>query len=290
MKKDSFDRAADFIWRNARLLEKYRFAYHFLNGPQSAVLACLRSYQNTDGGFGNALEPDKRYPGSTPIDVATAFDILDEVDSFGDESVIQACNFLQTITSSEGGVPFTLSAVNQYPHAAWWGTEEADPPAAVNPTAEICALMLKNDVQHPWLEQAELFCWRNIPSLEASFHNLMPAIHFLQYASDQARAAAMLAKIKADILHEDLVAFQRNEGGYVKFPLDWAPSPEHALRNLFTNDEIEADLDALEAKQQPDGGWSINWEPISPAVELEYRGIVTLHNLLTLKAYKRIVL
>lgn len=290
MKKTSFERAADFIWRNARLLEKYRFAYHFLDGPQSAVVACLRSYQNADGGFGNALEPDKRFPGSTPIDVATAFDILDEVGEFSAINVTAACDFLQTITTPEGGVPFTLPAVNGYPHAPWWGTDEINPPAAVNPTAEICALLLKHSVQHPWLEQAVPFCWQHIPSLSASFHNLMPAIHFLQYAPDQARAAAMLAKIKADILHDNLVAFQRTADGYVKFPLDWAPSPEHAMRNLFTHDEIETDLDAMEADQRPDGGWSINWEPISPAVELEWRGIITLQCLLTLKAYDRIIL
>ncbi len=289
MDRNSFEGAADFIWRNARMLEKYRFAYHFLDGPQSAVIACLRSYQNADGGFGNALEPDKRYPGSTPIDVATSFHILDEVGELADDLVLSACDFLQTITTPEGGVPFTLPAVKGFPHAPWWGTNEANPPAAINPTAEICALLLKQGVQHPWLEQAVPFCWQHIPSLPVSFHNLMPAIHFLQYAPDQPRAAAMLAKIKADILHEDLVAINRTLGGYVKFPLDWAPFPAHPLHNLFSDDEIQADLLALEAGQQADGGWAINWEPISSGVELEWRGILTLQSLLTLNAYHQIV-
>lgn len=289
MQQESFERAADFIWRNARLLEKYRFAYHFLDGPQSAVLVCLRSYQNDDGGFGNALEPDKRFPGSTPIDVLTAFQILDEVGGFNDPMVLEASDFLQSISTPAGGVPFTLPGVRHYPHAPWWGTDDPEPPAAVNPTAELCGLLLKHKIQHSWLHQAVPFCWQNIPSLPVSFHNLMPAVQFLEYAPDRARAAAMMARIKADILHDHLVSFDRKADGYLQFPLDWAPFPEHPLRTLFTEEQITRDLDALEANQMEDGGWPITWTPISKAVELEWRGMGTLKSLLQLKAYQRLV-
>ena len=53
--QDAFKWAADFIWRNARLLDRLRFAYHFLDGTQTAVLNSLRCYQNQDGGFGHAI-------------------------------------------------------------------------------------------------------------------------------------------------------------------------------------------------------------------------------------------
>ena len=53
--QDAFKRAADFIWRNARLLDRFRFAFHFLDGSQAAVLNTLRCYQNQDGGFGNGV-------------------------------------------------------------------------------------------------------------------------------------------------------------------------------------------------------------------------------------------
>src|SRR5689334_19328631 len=61
--------ASDFLWRNARLLERHLFAYHFADGSSDPVRAALRAYQNADGGFGQALEPDKRCPDSQPIDV-----------------------------------------------------------------------------------------------------------------------------------------------------------------------------------------------------------------------------
>ena len=52
--------AADFIWRNARLLERHVFSRLFLGGSAKAAVAALLPYQNPDGGFGNGLEPDIR--------------------------------------------------------------------------------------------------------------------------------------------------------------------------------------------------------------------------------------
>ena len=51
MKAYDFDRAQDFLWRNARLLERQLFIHLFKNGPREAVLTALKAYQNPDGGF-----------------------------------------------------------------------------------------------------------------------------------------------------------------------------------------------------------------------------------------------
>src|SRR5690242_20846862 len=66
--KNLFERAEEFIWHNARLLERRLFDFHFRSGSSQAVLSALRAYQNEDGGFGNALEPDIRCPESQPVD------------------------------------------------------------------------------------------------------------------------------------------------------------------------------------------------------------------------------
>ncbi len=60
--RPDLSKATDFIWRTARLLDRHRFAFLFLDGPRDAVLRALRPYQNADGGFGHALEPDLRGP------------------------------------------------------------------------------------------------------------------------------------------------------------------------------------------------------------------------------------
>ena len=37
MSRTVFERAEEFIWNNARLLERQRFAYHFKGGSREAV-------------------------------------------------------------------------------------------------------------------------------------------------------------------------------------------------------------------------------------------------------------
>jgi hypothetical protein len=71
-------------------------------------------------------------------------------------------------------------------------------------------------------------------------------------------------------------------------PLQFAPTPDSFWRRLFDDDQLEGHLDRLIADQQPDGGWAITWEPPGVAATLEYRGIVTVHALRTLKAYGRL--
>ena len=73
--------------------------------------------------------------------------------------------------------------------------------------------------------------------------------------------------------------------GYVYPPLDWAPAPTGFGHSLFDRDQIDAGLAALADAQCEDGGWPIKWTAISPGVELEWRGRVTIDALQTLQAY-----
>jgi hypothetical protein len=47
-------------------------------------------------------------------------------------------------------------------------------------------------------------------------------------------------------------------------------------------------LDHLEASQDPDGGWPINWAKWSATTEMEARPIVTVKALRVLRAYGRL--
>jgi len=107
MNHNIFDRAEEFIYNNARLLERQLFAYHFKGGSREHVLTALRAYENEDGGFGHALEPDIRCPESQPVPVQHALEFLDAV-GFDAEMVQRACDYLMTIATPEGGVPWLL--------------------------------------------------------------------------------------------------------------------------------------------------------------------------------------
>lgn len=279
--------AQTFIVNNARLLERQRLAYLLGTGSRQQVLSSLLGYQNPDGGFGNALEPDKRTSSSQPIDQELALRFLDEID--GEPEVARRiCNFLQTITTDEGGVPFVLPPVRDAPRADWWNTDSDAPPATINPTASIAGLLYKQDVAHPWLERATAFCWRQIEEGELAGHDFFCVLHFLEHVPDRRRAERAFERVSRQILDSGLVAFDPAASGYVFMPLDFAPEPSSLGRRLFDDATIEKHLDALVGKQQPDGGWPITWPPISPGCELEYRGIVTVNAIKTLKAYGRV--
>ena len=75
-----FEKARTFIYQNARPLDFARWRFHFENGSVDDVIQILEAYQNEDGGFGNALEPDCWNPNSTPIATWFADEVLREID------------------------------------------------------------------------------------------------------------------------------------------------------------------------------------------------------------------
>jgi len=57
------------------------------------------------------------------------------------------------------------------------------------------------------------------------------------------------------------------------------------LPALYDDQVIADHLGALATRQQADGCWSLIWPAVSPADELEYKGIMTIEALKILKAY-----
>lgn len=276
--------AQTFILNNARLLERNLFSFLFQDGDRQKVLSALLAYQNEDGGFGNALEPDKRTGTSQPIDQEFGLRVLDNI-SFDTTIALQICDFLETITT-DGGVPFVLPTVRDAPRAEWWNTDTDHPPASINPTASIAGLLHKNHIRHPWIERATEFCWQQIEHFQnISGNDLLCALLFLEDVPDRARAERAFEQISAYMLEGGHIAYDPQASGYVFMPLDYAPSPHFMCRRLFDDATIRTHLVALTRRQQADGGWPISWTAVSPACELEYRGIVTVRALQTLKAY-----
>ena len=89
----AFSAGHQFLHGHARLLEMRLFGSLFERAPAPGVVDALRPYQNDDGGFGHALEPDIRCPASLPIYVETAFQVMDVAGSVDEEMVSQACGF-----------------------------------------------------------------------------------------------------------------------------------------------------------------------------------------------------
>ena len=279
--------AADFLWRNARLLDRRLFAHLFAGGPAEAVVAALQAYQNPDGGFGNALEPDMRCPDSQPVAAEMALEYL-HLAGGAPAVVARVCDHLRSITTAEGGVPKVLPTVMGYPRAPWWQAPSG-PPADINPTAGIAGLLHALGARHPWLEGATAYCWRVIETAELDRpHDFLCIMRFLSHVPDRERAERNFARMAARMAATGAVTLDPRATGYVKMPLEWAPTPDALCRRLFADDVIAAHLDALAARQAEDGGWPVSWPSLSPANLSEWRGRVTLQALITLRAYGRL--
>ncbi len=73
LSKEAFARAIEFIHKEARLLDRSLFDYLFEGGPRESIRDELSKFQNSDGGFGNALEPDFRQKASSPMATSVGF-------------------------------------------------------------------------------------------------------------------------------------------------------------------------------------------------------------------------
>ena len=288
----ALDAAERFVLRDARLIDRHRFAHQFRGGPGAAVLTALRPYANPDGGFGNALECDLRGAGSQPEPIDVAFRMLDETDggaAFADPMVDAACDWLIAHSAPDGGVPWVLPSVVEDPRGPWWQPEEGTPGSLV-PTASIAALLLAHGRGHPWLEGATRFCCERIDAVAAGAAGLDPytaraILDVLDHVPDRDWAEVAFAGVRAPILAT--VTFDPDAPGHVHLPIEFAPRPGGFGRRLFDDDVFDRHLDLLVAAQADDGGWGINWEAWAPVTVPEWRGHVTVDRLKLLRAHGR---
>lgn len=288
--------AERFVWTTARLLDRLRFAHLVRGAPGDRVAAALLPYQNLDGGFGEAIEPDFRGPASQPLGVETALAHLDEAGTFDLDVVLAACDYLASVTTAEGGVPFVLSTVAGFPRAPWLEPEPGEP-AAVLPTASIAGLLHKHGVEHNWLGPATEFCWRAVDGLDRRAgqtsavqlaYDARAAVAFLDHVPDRGRAEAAAARLHEVLAGAGAVAADPAAPAEAQGPLDHAPRPDSLARRWFDDATIDAHLDALVDGQQADGGWTFPWPVWTPVTEPEWRGRITVDRLATLAAYGRV--
>ena len=276
----NLERAYEFLWTHARLLERRIFEHRFLEGAAEAVERAVDAYRNPDGGFGQALEPDCRTPHSQPEAMRWALAVLDAAG---------CADWLALVSTPDGGVPFCLTSVDGYPKAPWW---KAVPTADLNPTGSLVGLLRAHAPDHPWIRRAAGWCWeRALGDVPKSQYQAHPLADFLITEPDRERARPVLdalgeALAGGRVVPLDPTAQPPTPDAHT--PLQFATSPEHPLRRFFSDGIIEGFLDRLIADQQEDGGWPIDWPAPGTTATNEWRAIRTLEALQTLSAYDRL--
>ena len=278
--------AERFLAANARVLERRRFARLFRGGPAWPVRDAVAAYANEDGGFGHALEPDGRGPESQPIPVLSALTILHEDDVWDEALVARACDWLERTAPPQGGATFVLPGGEDWPGSPYWRPREGLPPSLTS-TGQIAAPLLARGVEHPWLDRAVTWLWARAEDPgDPDPYDMLGLARFLDATPEQDRAAAAVDALRPCFAR----ALERRPDGPPDEhrALEYAPRPGSVVRRAFEPAQLDEDLDALEAGQQDDGGWTFTWVAWSPVAAAEWRGVVTVAELRTLRLNGRL--
>ena len=114
----AYNEVRTWIYRNARPLELALWQFDFENESPERVADMLRFYQNEDGGFGNAVEPDCWNTESSPYAVLVVTGMLRRI-GFTDSNHPVLRGMLQYLDSgahvSEDGWNFSIPSNDAYP-------------------------------------------------------------------------------------------------------------------------------------------------------------------------------
>ena len=294
LSKIQFKKAKDFILTNARMIERRLYHYHFENGDPQGVYHAVYAYRNPDGGFGHGMEPDTASPESQPLFSIMALETIEEAGILNQDILVNDfMPYFESVTTEKGGIPWMLKPTSDYPCADHFKTIKEW--AALSTTAPLLALLLKYDIDIPWMKKAEEFVWSEIERIQerhAFCHLCTPRrLEFLKHVKDKTKAQKALTDLSQWLLADGVIPKERNVEGWGLYGkphrLYFAPSPNSILSPIFNEEDINADLDALIHLQKEDGRWD-TWYGLSEGMKLEWAGIQTLWTLKTLKNYNRL--
>jgi hypothetical protein len=281
--------ARRFLASTGRVLDQRRFERLRDGGEAAPVRDAVAAYRNADGGFGHAIEPDCRCPGSQPAAAGMALHILDEADAWDPGLARDACDWLERNAAIGGGATFVEAAgLDDGPHAPWWVPEDGRPASLIQ-TGTIAGTLHARAVTHAWLDRATEVMWSRIDELASpGAYDMIGVLKFLDCVPDRERAQRAFEKAGPLLLDCKLVELDPDAAGEVHGPLDFAPLPQSLARRLFDAATIDAHLDHLAKAQQDDGGWNFNWLAWSPAAAADWRGFLTVEAVLVLMANGRL--
>lgn len=301
--RSQFNRAKVYLNKQARPLERALFEYYFENQPASQVLTQLAAFQNPDGGFGKALEPDMRSPSSSALATENGLRLLAELEMPATNPLVQTVvaylrETLDDRTQTWRVVPLD---VNDHPHAPWWHDEAGSLERVfgdfrIIPRAGILAALYHYSelVLKPWLDHIFSLTLGDI--LGSGPDNFSGGGDALVYARRLAEAPGLPEQDRNQLVEHlrkvanTIVAREPEQWAqYCTPPLKIAPSPQ-AFTAAVLQDCLPHHLDYLIDHQTSQGFWDVTWAWSNypqawQEARREWRGVLTLEALLALQAY-----
>jgi len=304
--RSQFELAGSYLKTQARPLERALFEHHFEGGPVQAVLPQLGKFQNPDGGFGNALEPDMRSPSSSALATEFGLQILVELGVPSDHRIVRgavryALDSMNVDTKTWRVAPLD---VNEHPHAPWWHDSEGSLARTfddflVTPRAGIIAYLshYADLVPSGWLEAVTQSTLAAVQGMgDEKFGGGGAALNYIRKLAEapglQNQARDWLVPRVRELANSIVARNPEQWTSYCAPPLKLAPTPDAITADVLA-DCLPAHLDYLIAQQSPQGYWDVSWSwgdylDVWEVAKVEWRGVLTLETLTSLKAYGRI--
>ncbi|MDT8717675.1 hypothetical protein IAI10_13470 [Clostridium sp. 19966] len=267
----SYEEVRVWMHRNARPLELAIWKYTFEKGSKEEVLSELAFYQNSDGGFGNALEADNWNSESSPYTTLFAINILKLI-NFMDikHPIIQGIfKFLESGKYfGECGWFFSIPSNNEYPHAPWRTYDgKANETESIGVTAELASFIMKFfDKNTELYKRALAVSQRIIENLKTSTNHGDMGIEGYCVLLDTIKQINLENKLDYEFLLEfvkNLVftSIERDTSKWSFYgvrPSNYITSPD----NIFYKDNkdiVQKELDYLIETRAKNDVWGITW-------------------------------
>ncbi len=295
MNKDQQRSVQTYLENNARPIDLALFDFHFRDGSAQAVIDELSKYQNADGGFGNAIEPDLRLPQSTALATWMAFRIMNEVNAdIGNEVLQRGLDYLlHSYDKARTGWAIVRPEVDNFPHAPWWDYKTATADFGWgNPSAELLGFLIKYsdgstaDIIASLTQKA----LERIQEVESShFHEVFNFKALYELANED-----LQKQLKQPLEQLLIGAVSTDPGewaGYVATPLRFISSPTDPFAHLFDEDILHKNLEFLQSNMVGENHWEPNWDWAGTypddwlIAKKEWSGQLTVKNLVTLRSF-----
>ena len=301
--QEAFTRARAFIYEFARPLERATFAHEFEDGSVDAIFETLAFFQNTDGGFGNAMEPDLRLPDSSVLATTVGLQVLREYDAGVDHPLVQgAMRYLMSTYDAEYGVwPIIPPTADSAPHAPWWGYSDDIAGSwggfLANPRAEIVGYLhdyaeLVPDALRDQLTAAALtHLSRKASDLE--MHDLYCYVRFLETEALPTAVRTSLSAKLEPIVDRLVVTDPAEWDKYVLTPLEIVDRPESPFADGLS-EAIAENLDFAISRQAENGAWEPRWSwgdafpEVWSQAKLDWCGVITVRMLRIISCFGRL--
>jgi len=301
LSRRAFEASRRFIETTARPLEIARFHHAFDGGSVISVLDALKKYQNSDGGFGHALEPDLRAPESSALCTSIAFEILRSIQATPDNALVSTgiTYLLENLDRGKGFWRVIPTSAEQSPHAPWWNQAEREKEFesfSLNPTAELLGYLYDylGEAYRDILSLVSEQVISNITSRnKIEMHDLLCCLRLLQTKSLPTEVDRPVRQKVLQLIDSTLTSDPAQWKNYNLRPLQVVDDPGSPFMT-GREQSVAANLEYEISSQKEDGSWSLTWSWSGAfpnywiLAARDWSGIFTLDKLLLLKRFHSI--